>query len=100
MGRPQAALVHGDIKVDPAARQVTRAGQPVSLTGREFMLLLHLLENRGRVRTRAQLQESLYNWSSDIESNAIEVHVHNLRRKLGKDLIRTVHSQGYVIDNV
>jgi two-component system, OmpR family, response regulator QseB len=99
MGRPQATVVHGDIRVDPAARQVTRAGQPVALTGREFMLLLHLLEHRGRVRTRAQLQESLYNWTSEIESNAIEVHVHNLRRKLGKELIRTVHSQGYVIDN-
>jgi two-component system, OmpR family, response regulator QseB len=98
-GRPQATVVHGDIQVDPAARQVTRAGQPVAITGREFMLLLHLLENRGRVRTRAQLQESLYNWTSEIESNAIEVHVHNLRRKLGKDLIRTVHSHGYVIDN-
>lgn len=99
MGRPQAVVVHGEIRVDPAARQVTRAGQAVSLTGREFMLLLHLLEHRGRVRTRAQLQESLYNWNSDIESNAIEVHIHNVRRKLGKDLIRTVHSQGYVIDN-
>ena len=99
MGRPQAAVVHGDIRVDPAARQVTRAGQPVTLTGREFMLLLHLLEHRGRVRSRAQLQESLYSWNSDIESNAIEVHVHNLRRKLGKDFIRTVHSQGYVIDH-
>lgn len=98
VGRAQAVVTHGDIRVDPAARQVTRAGQPVSLTGREFMLLLHLLEHRGRVRTRAQLQESLYSWSSDIESNTIEVHVHNLRRKLGKDLIRTVHSQGYVID--
>jgi len=98
VGRPQAAVVHGDIRVDPAARQVTRGGQPVALTGREFMLLLHLLEHRGRVRSRSQLQESLYNWSSEIESNAIEVHVHNLRRKLGKDLIRTVHSQGYVID--
>jgi two-component system OmpR family response regulator/two-component system response regulator QseB len=100
VGRPQSVVVHGDIRVDPAARQVTRAGQPVPLTGREFMLLLHLLEHRGHVRTRTQLQESLYSWNSDIESNAIEVHVHNLRRKLGKDLIRTVHSQGYVIDQV
>lgn len=99
VGRSQPVVTHGDIRVDPAARQVWRAGQPVSLTGREFMLLLHLLEHRGRVRTRVQLQESLYNWSSDVESNTIEVHVHNLRRKLGKDLIRTVHSQGYVIDN-
>lgn len=100
VGRSQAVLQHADIRVDPAARQVTRAGQPVALTGREFMLLLNLLEHRGHVRSRAQLQESLYNWSSDIESNAIEVHIHNLRRKLGKDLIRTVHSQGYVIDNI
>jgi DNA-binding response OmpR family regulator len=59
-----------------------------------------MLEQRGRVRTRNQLQESQYSWDTDVESNAIEVHVHNLRRKLGKDLIRTVHGQGYVIDIV
>jgi DNA-binding response OmpR family regulator len=62
------------------------------------MLLEHLLEYRGRVLSRAQLQDSLYEEGSDIDSNAIEVHVHNLRRKLGKNLIRTVHGQGYVID--
>lgn len=99
-GRPQAQVLHGDICVDPASRQVTRAGQAVSLTAREFTLLLHMLEHRGRVRTRNQLQESQYSWDTDIESNAIEVHVHNLRRKLGKDLIRTVHGQGYVIDTI
>jgi DNA-binding response OmpR family regulator len=99
-GRPQAQLQHGDICVDPASRQVTRGGQPVPLTAREFALLLHMLEQRGRVRTRNQLQESQYSWDTDVESNAIEVHVHNLRRKLGKDLIRTVHGQGYVIDIV
>jgi two-component system, OmpR family, response regulator QseB len=97
-GRPQSLVLHGDISVDPASRQVTQGGQPVPLTAREFSLLLHLLEQRGRVRSRGQLQESLYSWDSDIESNAIEVHVHNLRRKLGKELIRTVHGQGYVID--
>lgn len=97
-GRPQSLLRHGDIVVDPAARQVTRAGGVVALTAREFALLVHLLECRGRVRSRQQLEESLYSWDSDIESNAIEVHVHNLRRKLGKELIRTVHGQGYVID--
>lgn len=97
-GRSQPDIVHGDITVDPAARQVRRAGVPVTLTGREFALLLHMLENRGRVRSRSQLQESLYSWETDIDSNAIEVHVHNLRRKLGKELIRTVHGQGYVID--
>lgn len=97
-GRASAVIEHGDIRVDPASRQVTRAGQAVSLTAREFMLLMHLLEHRGHIRTRAQLQEALYSWDSDIESNAIEVHVHNLRRKLGKPLIRTVHGQGYVVD--
>ena len=97
-GRPQARVQHGDISVDPASRQVTVAGQHVSITSREFALLLHMLEHRGQVRSRGQLQEALYSWDSDIESNAIEVHVHNLRRKLGKELIRTVHGQGYVID--
>lgn len=99
VGRATAVLVQGDVRVDPASRQVTRAGEAVSLTAREFMLLLHLLEHRGHIRTRAQLQEAIYSWDSDIESNAIEVHVHNLRRKLGKPLIRTVHGQGYVIDD-
>jgi two-component system, OmpR family, response regulator QseB len=100
MGRSQAAIVHGDICVDPAARQVTHAGRAVALTAREFDLLLNLLERRGRVQSRNQIQESLYNWDSDIDSNTIEVHVHNLRRKLGKDLIRTAHGQGYVIDTI
>lgn len=97
-GRAPSALSHCNLSVDPASRQVTRDGQPVALTAREFNLLLHLLEHRGHIRSRSQLQESLYSWESDIESNAIEVHVHNLRRKLGRELIRTVHGQGYVID--
>lgn len=97
-GRPRSTLAHGSLIVDPASRLVTREGQPVALTTREFHLLLQLLEHRGHVRSRTQLQDSLYSWDSDIESNAIEVHVHNLRRKLGRELIRTVHGQGYVID--
>jgi two-component system OmpR family response regulator/two-component system response regulator QseB len=97
-GRTQSAITHGDIRVDPAARMVTVAGKPVALTAREFALLLWLLEQRGRVQTRAQLQEALYNWATDIESNTVEVHVHHLRRKLGKDVIRTVHGLGYMID--
>jgi two-component system OmpR family response regulator/two-component system response regulator QseB len=96
-GRTQSVITHGDIRVDPAARAVTVAGQPVPLTAREFALLVWLLEQRGRVQTRAQLQEAMYNWATDIESNAMEVHVHHLRRKLGKDIIRTVHGLGYMI---
>ena len=97
-GRAQTVLVHDDLQVDPAARSVMRNNVVVGLTTREFALLTHLLERRGRVRSRQQLQESLYDWDSEIESNAIEVHIHNLRRKLGRELIRTVHGQGYTID--
>ncbi len=97
-GKPHPIFTHGSLLLDPASRSVTVDGNPLSLTAREFGILLHMLQHRGHVRTRSQLQDSLYDWESDIDSNAIEVHVHNLRRKLGKDLIRTVHGQGYVID--
>ena len=97
-GRLQAQVVHGEIVVDLSARRVSRAGSDVSLTAREFALLLQLLEHRGRVMSRAQLQEAIYLWGSDIDSNTVEVHVHHLRRKLGRTLVRTVHGAGYMID--
>ena len=100
VGRAQTVISHGALVVDPAARVVTQSGADVQLTAREFALLLQLLENRGRVQSRTQLQDALYSWSNDIESNAVEVHVHHLRRKLGRDLIRTVHGQGYTIDEL
>jgi len=99
-GRAQTLISHGTLVVNPAARKVTQAGTEVQLTAREFALLLQLLENRGRVQSRTQLQDALYSWSNDIESNAVEVHVHHLRRKLGRELIRTVHGQGYTIDEL
>jgi DNA-binding response OmpR family regulator len=97
-GRAQPLLVHEDLELDPAARTVMKDGADIKLTAREYALLVHLLEHRGRVRSRQQLQDCLYDWEAEIESNAIEVHVHNLRRKLHRDLIRTVHGQGYTID--
>jgi len=97
-GRAQAVVEHGALRVDPAARRVTNEGVEVALTAREFSLLLQLLEHRGRVMSRVQLQEAVYSWSNDIESNTVEVHIHHLRRKLGRELIRTVHGHGYMID--
>ena len=97
-GRAAAVVEHGELRVDPASRHVTHRGTSVALTTREFALLLQLLEHRGRVQSRTQLQDALYSWSNDIESNAVEVHVHHLRRKLGRDIIRTVHGHGYMID--
>ncbi len=96
-GRGQALLRHADLLVDPAARTVQRAGQPVALSGREFAVLLLLLEASPRVLSRAQIEAGLYNWDSVLESNAIEVHVHHLRKKLGDGLVRTLRGVGYCI---
>jgi len=96
-GRAHPLLVHGDLVIDPAARTVLRAGQTVELAPREFTLLLLLLESRGRVLSRQQLEARLYNWEDAVGSNAVEVHVHHLRRKLGEGLIQTLRGVGYFI---
>lgn len=97
-GRAASDIVHGLLKVDPAARTVALDDKPVTLTAREFAILMHLLEHRGKVLSKQQLQEALYSWREEIESNTVEVHVHHLRRKLGRDLIKTMHGMGYMID--
>jgi two-component system OmpR family response regulator/two-component system response regulator QseB len=96
-GRGQPRLRHGDLLVDPAARSLHRAGQPVALSGREFAVLLLLLEASPRVLSRTQIEAGLYSWEGALESNAIEVHVHHLRKKLGDGLIRTLRGVGYCI---
>ncbi len=97
-GRADACLRHGELVIDPAARTVMLRGEAVSLTSREFDLLRVLLDAAGRVLTRRVLEEQLYAWGDAVESNALEVHIHHLRRKLGSDLIRTVRGVGYLID--
>jgi len=96
-GQPQECLMAHDIVLDPAARSVLQAGLPVPLSGREFDLLHALMLNTGRVLSREQLEQHLYSWGQEVESNAIEVHVHHLRRKLGSALIQTVRGVGYVL---
>ena len=95
-GRPEPVLALGEIELNPAARTVTRGGEPVELTPREFDLLHLLLENSGRVLTRRSLEEQLYTWHDAVDSNALEVHIHHLRKKLGNELIRTVRGVGYM----
>jgi len=97
-GRASPLLKHGTLHVDPAAHRVTLDGTPVELSGKEFALLLKLLENTGRVLSRASLEEALYSWGEEIGSNVIEVHIHHLRKKLGAGLIRTIRGIGYTID--
>lgn len=96
-GRAQATLRHGELEIDPAARTVRRGGVPVELSAREFSVLLALMEVRPRVLSRAQIEAKLYNWDQALESNAIEVHVHRLRRKLGEGVVRTVRGVGYYV---
>lgn len=97
-GRAAPVLTHGSIVVDPAAHTVTLNGELINLSHREFSLLQLLLESEGRVLSRPHFEESLYGWDEEIESNAIEVHIHHLRKKLGSGLIRTVRGVGYTID--
>jgi len=96
-GRSQPLLRHGDLVVDPAARTVLRAGVPVPLPAREFAVLLALLEARPRVLSRQQIEAGLYNWDSALDSNAIEVYVHHLRKKLGDGVIHTLRGVGYFV---
>lgn len=97
-GRANPILTHGDISLDPAAHQVMRAGEVVELSGREFAILQVLMEYHGKVMSKSRLEEELYGWSSDVESNTVEVYIHHLRKKLGSDLIRTIRGVGYMID--
>ena len=81
--------------MDPATRLVRQQGRPVDLSPREFSVLLVLLQARGRVLSRAQIEEGLYSWDAAVESNAVEVHIHHLRRKLGSACIQTMRGVGY-----
>lgn len=96
-GRAMPVIRHDGLVLDPAARTVTLDSQLIELSTREFALLHILLENAGRVMTRAQLESSLYGWHDEPESNALEVHIHHLRRKLGAETIRTLRGVGYMI---
>jgi two-component system response regulator QseB len=97
VGRAEPLIEHGRLTLNPATREVFLEGAPVSLSAREFALLEALLEQPGRPISRSRLEERLYGWSGQVESNAVEVHVHSLRRKLGADLIKTLRGVGYMI---
>lgn len=97
-GAATNVLEHGRLRLDPATFEVTCDERPVALQRREFMLLEKLLAHAGQVLSRAQLEASLYGWGGEVESNALDVHIHNLRRKLYPEVIRTVRGLGYVAD--
>lgn len=94
-GRSNPELSYADLSINPATRTITYKGAPLHLSAREFALLLALIDQPGRVMSRAQLEERLYGWNEEIGSNAIEVYVHGLRKKLGPDFIKNVRGIGY-----
>ena len=96
-GEPAPILEVAELRLDPAARTVSYRGEPVELKAKEFNLLQEFMLNADRVLSRAQIEERLYAWGSEVESNAVEVHIHHLRRKLAAGLIRTVRGVGYVL---
>jgi DNA-binding response OmpR family regulator len=97
-GQDEEILRHGDLVLDPSAHTVTIQNDEISLSVKEFDILQSLMENMGRVMSRRKLSEKVYCLDDDIESNAIEVHIHHLRKKLGEHPIRTVRGVGYVIE--
>ena len=96
-GRSSPVLEHGQLLLNPATHEVMLGGAPVNLSVREFALLHAFLEQPGVPLSRAQLEERLYGWDEEIESNVVEVYIHSLRRKLGAEWIRNVRGVGYLI---
>lgn len=96
-GRATPQLAVGDLVLDPAAHRVSLGDTPIELSALEFSLLHALMQNAGRVMTRAQLEASLYGWHDEPDSNALEVHIHFLRKKLGSERIKTLRGIGYTM---
>jgi two-component system response regulator QseB len=96
-GRGDSTIQHGDLRLDLAARTIERNGAPVSLSAHEYAVLEALLQRPGAVLSRSQLEDRLYGWDEQIGSNAVEVYIHGLRRKLGSDVIRTLRGVGYFV---
>jgi len=97
-GRSVPNIEYKGIILDPASHQVTWNDEKIDLSQKEFEILSFLMSNIGRVISRARLEESMYSWDSDVESNTVEVHIHHLRKKLDPSIIRTVRGVGYIID--
>jgi two-component system, OmpR family, response regulator QseB len=96
-GRVEPVLQAGELTLNPATHEVLLRGKPVALSAREFALLEALLDRPGAVLSREQLEEKLYGWTEEVESNTVEVYVHSLRRKLGQDVIKNVRGVGYMV---
>jgi DNA-binding response OmpR family regulator len=98
-GRAEALIVHQDIELDTNGHTVRKAGQWVKVTAREYQILSLLMERIGRIMSKAAIEDQVYNWDGEVDSNTIEANIYTLRKKLGRDLITTVRGVGYIIHN-
>jgi len=98
-GQAAPLITHGSVILDPASHSVTCNGEKVDISHREFSLLSVLMANKGKVVSKESLEESLYSWNEEVESNTIEVYIHYLRKKLGTDFIRTIRGVGYILND-
>lgn len=96
-GRAEPVIRHGELTLNPSTHEATLGGEGIALTSREFALLEALLERPGAILSRMQLEERLYGWGEEIESNTVEVYIHSLRKKLGADFIKNVRGVGYMV---
>jgi two-component system OmpR family response regulator/two-component system response regulator QseB len=96
-GQAAPRIMVGDLVLDPAARILTVGGKPIDVSAREFALLHALMLNAGRVLSRGQLEQQLYEWGQEVESNTVEVFIHHLRRKIGAERIKTLRGVGYLV---
>lgn len=98
--RAEPIITYGNITLDPASHSVFKGEELMNISRREYALLQKLLENVGRVISREQLTQTLYGWGDEVDSNALEVHIHNLRKKFGSNFIRTIRGVGYMIEKL
>ncbi len=97
-GRASPSIINGELSIDPSTHRVTMDGREISLSQREFAILELLAVNVGRALPRSRIEETLYGWESDVGSNALEVHIHHLRKKLDNKWIRTIRGVGYMME--
>lgn len=96
-GRAESVIQYGELTLNPATREVSYLGRALSLSARELALLEALLDRPGAVLSREQLEEKLYGWDEEVESNTVEVYIHSLRKKLGQDFIKNIRGVGYMV---
>lgn len=97
-GRSNPVIEVGNLRMDPAKLEILKDGEKIPLGAKEFAILRVLLENKGKIMSKAQIEDKLYGWNMEIESNTIEVHIHGIRKKLGKELVKNIRNVGYRIE--